>query len=183
MPSCARLVLAVVMTMHVLHGGDSVPATTTTALVELVSVTPGQVQGTITFTQEAGSATTKVTGTITGLTPGKHGFHVHGTGDLSNNCKAAGGHFNPYGLTHGAPTDEIRHAGGLGNIEANDDGVAVVDISDDQIPLVGDSSYTVGGRAVVVHGGEDDLGRGGVAASKANGNAGPRVACGLIVLH
>merc|ERR1712032_1387736 len=52
----------------------------------------------------------------------KHGFHVHEKADFSNGCKSAGPHWNPLNLDHGAPEDEIRHVGGLGNITANEPG-------------------------------------------------------------
>merc|ERR1712080_196682 len=48
----------------------------------------------------------------------KHGFHVHEKADFSNGCKSAGPHWNPLDMDHGAPEDEIRHVGGLGNITA-----------------------------------------------------------------
>ena len=62
---------------------------------------------------------------------------------------STGPHFNPAGKKHGAPTDEERHAGDLGNIEAGADGVAKIDITDAQIPLEGPNSIV--GRAVVCH--------------------------------
>ena len=71
---------------------------------------------------------------------------------------STGPHFNPAGKTHGAPGDEERHAGDLGNITAGADGVAKVDITDAQIPLSGPNSIV--GRAVVVHELADDLGKG-----------------------
>ena len=46
---------------------------------------------------------------MTGLTPGLHGFHVHEKGDLSEDCNAAGGHFNPMGATHGAPGNNVGY--------------------------------------------------------------------------
>jgi Cu-Zn family superoxide dismutase len=54
-----------------------------------------EVVGDITFVQEQDGGTVKLSGTLTGLTPGKHGFHVHEKGDVGSNCVAAGGHFNP----------------------------------------------------------------------------------------
>ncbi|KAJ8975456.1 hypothetical protein NQ317_000705 [Molorchus minor] len=90
----------------------------------------------------------------------------------------AGGHFNPHNLTHGAPEDETRHVGDLGNIVADSRGEAHVDITDSFIDLEGEHSII--GRAVVVHAGEDDLGKGGNAESLKTGNAGGRVACGVI---
>ena len=70
-------------------------------------------------------------------------------GDTTNGCLSTGPHFNPAGKTHGAPTDDERHAGDMGNITAGADGVANVDITDAQIPLSGPNSIV--GRAVVCH--------------------------------
>ena len=103
-------------------------------------------------------------------------------------CAAPSGpHFNPAGKSHGAPGDEERHAGDLGNITAGADGVAAVALKDTQIPLSGPNSIV--GRAVVVHELADDLGKGdhsevGVQGktSKTTGNAGARLACGVIGL-
>lgn len=80
--------------------------------------------------------------------------------------------------THGAPNDEERHVGDLGNIEANDKGVANVVIEDSLISLTGEKSIV--GRSLVVHADPDDLGRGGHELSKTTGNAGGRLVCGVI---
>ena len=108
-------------------------------------------------------------------------------GDTTNGCLSTGPHFNPAGKTHGAPGDEERHAGDLGNITAGADGVAKVNIMDAQIPLSGPNSIV--GRAVVVHELADDLGKGDNSetgtqgkTSKTTGNAGGRFACGVIGL-
>ena len=89
-----------------------------------------------------------MTGEVTGLTPGKHGFHIHEYGDYTAGCVSAGSHFNPFKKQHGGPTDENRHAGDLGNIVAGDDGVAKIDIVDGQIPVDGPNNIL--GRSVVV---------------------------------
>ncbi|KAL0794724.1 hypothetical protein Bca101_066101 [Brassica carinata] len=115
------------------------------------------VKGTIFFTQE-GEGKTTVTGTVSGLKPGLHGFHVHALGDTTNGCMSTGPHFNPDGKQHGAPEDANRHAGDLGNIIVGDDGTATFTITDCQIPLSGPNSIV--GRAVVVHADPDDLGKG-----------------------
>ncbi|KAI5587449.1 hypothetical protein POPTR_005G044400v4 [Populus trichocarpa] len=138
------------------------------------------VSGTIFFTQE-GDGPTTVTGNLSGLKPGLHGFHVHALGDTTNGCMSTGPHFNPVGKEHGAPEDENRHAGDLGNVTVGDDGTATFTIIDKQIPLTG--PHSIIGRAVVVHGDPDDLGKGGHELSKTTGNAGGRVACGIIGLQ
>ncbi|CAL5413218.1 unnamed protein product [Camellia sinensis] len=135
------------------------------------------VSGTVHFTQE-GDGPTTVTGSVSGLKPGLHGFHVHALGDTTNGCMSTGPHFNPAGKLHGAPEDENRHAGDLGNITVGADGTACFTIVDKQIPLCGPNSII--GRAVVVHGDPDDLGKGGHELSLSTGNAGGRIACGLI---
>lgn len=89
-----------------------------------------------------------------------------------------GPHFNPHNKTHGGPTAEVRHVGDLGNINTNDSGVAKGTIEDKYIKLIGPESVI--GRMVVVHAGEDDLGKGGNEESLKTGNAGGRAACGVI---
>ncbi|XP_008811696.1 superoxide dismutase [Cu-Zn]-like [Phoenix dactylifera] len=140
----------------------------------------GGVKGTVYFIQE-GDGPTAVTGSLSGLEPGLHGFHVHALGDTTNGCMSTGPHFNPAGKEHGAPEDESRHAGDLGNVTVGDDGTVSFTITDNQIPLSGPNSII--GRAVVVHADPDDLGKGGHELSKSTGNAGGRVACGIIGLQ
>nr|QKY65180.1 ribosomal protein L32 [Passiflora contracta] len=152
------------------------PLTIVAATKKAVAVLKGNsdVEGVVSLTQDDGGPTT-VNVRVTGLTPGPHGFHLHEYGDTTNGCISTGAHFNPNDLTHGAPEDEVRHAGDLGNIVANADGVAEATIVDNQIPLSGPN--TVIGRAFVVHELEDDLGKGGHELSLTTGNAGGRLAC------
>jgi Cu-Zn family superoxide dismutase len=123
-----------------------------------------------------GPTTIKVT--ISGLKPGKHGFHVHAFGDLTDGCTSAGPHFNPFGKTHGAPSDDTRHVGDLGNVEAGADGKVETTITDHLVSLIG--QHSVIGRSIVVHELVDDLGKGGHELSLTTGNAGGRLACGVI---
>jgi Cu-Zn family superoxide dismutase len=114
-----------------------------------------------------------IRGEITGLTPGKHGFHIHEFGDVSSdNPKCHGGHFNPEKKKHGGPNSEERHVGDLGNITADDSGKAVINMTDKQVALSG--SHSIIGRAVIIHGGVDD------EKSDPAGNAGPRIAGGVV---
>ncbi len=78
-------------------------------------------------------------------------------GDLSAGCTSAGGHFNPFNKHHGAPSDEERHVGDLGNIEAKPDGTAEFDMHDHLVKLIG--PYSVIGRSMIVHADRDDLGK------------------------
>ncbi|KAG4069125.1 hypothetical protein HA402_008436 [Bradysia odoriphaga] len=141
-----------------------------------VCVISGDVKGVVYFVQNGDSVS--VTGEVSGLAPGLHGFHVHEFGDNTNGCMSAGPHFNLNSQEHGGPTDAVRHTGDLGNVEANDNGVAKINITDKQISLVGNSSIV--GRTVVVHADVDDLGKGGHELSKTTGNAGARLGCGVI---
>jgi len=140
----------------------------------------GDVSGVIYFDQSSDSGSgVHVTGNITGLTPNaQRGFHVHEFGDLTNGCNSTGTHYNPLNQTHGAPRDSVRHVGDLGNVQSDDNGVAVLDFTDSVISLSGD--YSIVGRGVVVHVGTDDLGLGGTPDSLTTGNAGGRAACGVI---
>ncbi|KHN85280.1 Extracellular superoxide dismutase [Cu-Zn] [Toxocara canis] len=123
-----------------------------------------------------------VSGSVSGLTAGQmHGFHVHAVGDIGNSCNAALGHYNPLGRTHGGPGQPfptIRHVGDLGNVQASAAGVANINANFRRVGLSG--PFSIFGRAIVVHAMQDDLGLGGVPASLTTGNAGARVACGII---
>jgi len=136
------------------------------------------VSGVVKFTQKAANAPVKIEGTIKGLKPGQHGFHVHEYGNLSDGCKTAGAHYNPFSKVHGGPKDLERHVGDLGNVVANADGVASFSGEDHLVQLTG--PYSVIGRSVVVHADPDDLGKGGFPDSGTTGHAGARVACGVI---
>lgn len=139
------------------------------------------VTGTITFEQSSADGPVKVSGEIKNLDPSsQRGFHIHSLGDLSNGCLSTGSHFNPYDKPHGAPSDSVRHVGDLGNIESDEYGTATVALKDSFISLNGPLSIV--GRAVVVHAGIDDLGKGNNEESLKTGNAGGRAACGVIGL-
>jgi Cu-Zn family superoxide dismutase len=136
--------------------------------------------GTIDFIQMDGGGV-KVVANITGPA-GKHGFHVHEKSDLSKKCNNTGGHFNPFGKQHGAPTDENRHVGDLGNIDISDGSKPTIwNITDKIISFSGDSNII--GKGFVIHTGEDDLGKGGHPDSLTTGHAGSRWACGVIGKH
>jgi len=165
--------LFVIISMTATASSSKVDATAN-AIVVLV----GKLNGTIHFVQQGSSAPVQVTGEVFGLSQGKYGFHVHELGDMSNGCTSLAAHYNPYNMTHGAPNDKIRHVGDLGNIVADANGVALVNLTDSMISLYGPMSIL--GRSVVVHSAVDDLGRGGSPLSKTTGNAGTRPACGII---
>ncbi|KIH42750.1 copper/zinc superoxide dismutase [Ancylostoma duodenale] len=157
------------------------------------------VTGTVWFLQRRAGGPIRVKVDVRGLRPNsRHGFHVHQLGDLTNGCTSAGPHYNPGNNNHGGPTDPIRHVGDLGNIVSNSRGIARVWLRDNQVMI--DGMKSVIGRAVVVHANVDDLGekmvfillavvssasvgRGTGAQreeSLRTGNAGPRLACGVI---
>ncbi|KAF9452976.1 hypothetical protein P691DRAFT_755999 [Macrolepiota fuliginosa MF-IS2] len=153
----------------------------TKAVVVLRPEGDSKVTGSIIFEQIAQGVPVTITGDVRGLPPNaKRGFHVHQWGDLADGCTSAGPHFNPHEKTHGAPSDTARHVGDLGNIQSDDEGAARFSFRDGAISLSGISNVI--GRAVVVHAGTDDLGRGGNEESLKTGNAGARIACGVIGL-
>ncbi len=144
------------------------------AVAELRPTEGNTAVGSATFTSMNGSV--RIEATIAGLAPGRHGIHIHETGDCSApDASSAGGHFAPQGNQHGAPDDEQRHVGDLGNLEAGEDSTAQFSHTDDLITLSGTNSVV--GRALVVHSGEDDL------TTQPSGDSGSRVACGVIEME
>jgi len=117
----------------------------------------------------------KVVAEIEGLTPNsKHGFHIHEFGDCSAaDATSAGSHYDPTGTKHhGTPTDQNRHAGDLGNIQADASGKAHYEVTVQGLTINGANSPIIG-RGLIVHAKPDDFGQ-------PVGNAGGRIACGVI---
>lgn len=115
-------------------------------------------------------------GEIGGLSPGsQHGFHIHETGDCSAaDASSAGGHFNPTGQPHGRAGQGAHHAGDTDNLTADASGVARVDAHVSGVSLGDGGPNDIAGRALIVHAAPDDY------RSQPAGNAGARVACGVI---
>ena len=104
-----------------------------------------------------------------------HAIHIHEKGDCSAaDASSAGGHFNPSGSPHGRVSSSVHHGGDMDNIVSNAEGVAKVDVHASGVTLGGGAANDVAGKAVVVHVAPDDY------TSQPAGNAGARVACGVI---
>lgn len=119
----------------------------------------------------------RVKGEVTGLAPGSvHGFHIHENGDCSAaDGSSAGGHFNPTGSEHGAVEASVHHGGDMPNLQAGDDGRALVDGPVSASVTLGDGSGSdILGRGLIVHADPDDY------TSQPTGNAGARLACAVI---
>jgi Cu-Zn family superoxide dismutase len=143
----------------------------TKAIAVLHPTQGNHVEGTVTFTKAGNEM--KIVADVSGLTPGKHGFHIHEYGDCSSpDGKAAGGHFNPTNNPHAGHDAAQRHEGDMGNLEADASGKAHLELTDSMMMMSGEKSII--GRGVIVHEKEDDL------KSQPVGNAGGRVACGVI---
>lgn len=115
---------------------------------------------------------------VAGLAPGKHGLHLHETGVcIPPDFKSAGGHFNPYHKQHGMDNPQGMHAGDLPNLLVEADGAAELALVAHGITLSSGpaSLLQAGGTSLVIHAGPDDN------LTDPAGNAGPRVACGVVV--
>lgn len=158
--------------VHEEHSHEHEATTNFENAVCVLNATEGnEVSGTVHFAKTDSGVI--VTVHMKGLTPGKHGFHIHEFGDCSAaDGTSAGGHFNPDGHEHGNPMGEMRHVGDLGNVDANEEGIAQMEHLDKLLKLNGENSII--GRSIIVHADEDDL------TSQPTGNAGARVACGVI---
>ncbi|HEU4622106.1 MAG TPA: superoxide dismutase family protein [Burkholderiaceae bacterium] len=143
------------------------------AVAMLEPTTAGKASGTVSFVQKGDKVL--VVANVQGLTPGaEHGFHIHETPDCSGDGMKAGAHFNPDANPHGHPGQAQRHAGAMFNLKADSNGVATFKQEVDLITLT-EGKYNVIGKPVIVHARADDY------VSQPLGNAGGRIACGLIV--
>lgn len=167
------LSLVVAVSAHSCHLQDHEPVPTRAR-----AFLKGQdVEGAITFT-ELPNNLIHLEGTIVGMPAGSYGFHVHEFGDIYKGCGSAGAHFNPEHKDHGHPQDENRHVGDLGNVVFDENKTSYINMTDHLISFCG--THNIIGRTLMLHGGTDDFGRSSHPDSKKTGNAGGRVACGVI---
>ncbi|GGC96754.1 superoxide dismutase family protein [Undibacterium terreum] len=135
------------------------------------------VSGTVSFVQQGDAI--QVEARLEGLTPGLHGFHIHEKGDCSaSDGTSAGGHFNPSSKPHGDPAHAEHHGGDFGNLTADANGKAVLQLSipASQITLAKDAPNSVIGKGLIVHADPDDY------VTQPTGNSGKRLACGVVAL-
>src|ERR1041384_7839837 len=127
------------------------------AVAVLHPTTGNKCHGVVKFMQEGDSV--KVVADLEGLKPGqKHAFHIHQYGDCSSgDGMSAGGHYNPENHPHALPASDNtpRHAGDLGNVQANDEGKAHYEITVNNISIAGTKNPIIG-RGVIVHAKPDD---------------------------
>ncbi|HLW58214.1 MAG TPA: superoxide dismutase family protein [Bacteriovoracaceae bacterium] len=133
----------------------------------------GKVTAKVSFTPTEEGVLMKVY--ASGFSPNKtHGFHIHEKGVCDKpDYKSAGDHFNPGEHSHGGPAAPIKHVGDLGNLVSNDKGVAEKEILMRDLRDVN----LIKNKAIIIHEKADDL------ASQPTGNAGGRIACGIIRLE
>ena len=143
------------------------------ATAKLESRSGSTVSGKATFSQHGGKVSMKLT--VNGLTPGEHAIHLHDKGDCSApDATSAGGHWNPSSEDHGKWGHAPFHHGDIGNLVANAKGKATLTV-ESELWTIGDGKPSdVLGHAVIVHANKDDF------TTQPTGNAGGRVACGVI---
>lgn len=146
-----------------------------TAVATLSPTAGNTAQGTVTLMQ-LGDGSTQVRVNLTSVPPGTHGFHIHEKGDCGDNGNAAGGHFNPAGTMHGSPDAMPHHAGDFGNVTADANGVVRSEFTTHSASLEDGASSAIG-KAIILHANPDDL------KTQPTGNAGGRIACGVITLQ
>jgi Cu-Zn family superoxide dismutase len=178
----AIVVVAGALTAPLYGSGGGTSASENHAKVELYDAAGAQV-GLVKLTQQGGKVI--VRGETEGLTPGFHGFHVHAVGQCAAPFTSAGGHYNPDGVGHGS------HAGDMPSLLVLDDGTAEAQFATDNYTIA--ELFDADGSAIIVHAAPDNFANiptryqsttegvfGPDSATLATGDAGARVACGVV---
>jgi Cu-Zn family superoxide dismutase len=135
----------------------------------------GKSVGTAKLSADAGGV--KIALAVKGLSPGDHAIHIHQTAKCdAPDFKSAGGHFNPENKKHGSANPEGAHAGDMPNFTVDAKGASTASVVAPGATLDegAHSVFTAGSTALVIHEKADDL------KTDPTGNAGNRIACGVI---
>ncbi|MGQ0651475.1 MAG: superoxide dismutase family protein [Betaproteobacteria bacterium] len=160
--------------LAVLAGCQTVPDEPLRATAALQPTKGNKTFGEATFEQVGDKV--RVVVFAQGLRPDReHGFHIHEAGDCSSgDGMSAKGHFNPHGKPHGHPSSAERHAGDLPSLKAAKNGRANLDVTVDAISLAAGAAHSILNRGLIIHADPDDY------KTQPTGNAGARLACGVI---
>ena len=149
------------------------------ATASLEAKSGSSVRGTVSFSETMmdGADAVQVTVNASNVPSGLHGFHVHEFGDCSAaDASSAGGHFNPTNEAHGGPNSDPSHAGDFGNVAADESNRVSATYVLRGVNL-GTGPNSIVGKAIILHEKPDDL------VTQPTGNAGGRIACGIITLN
>ncbi len=168
-----KTVFAFAATTVLLAACQTMPPEAPPAMAQLQPTKGNKTFGEATFEQVGDKV--RVVVFVQGLKPGQeHGMHIHEVGDCSSgDGMSTKGHFNPFGKPHGQQGTAERHAGDLPSFKANKEGRAKVEVDLDLITVTPGPGSIVD-RGLIVHADPDDY------KTQPTGNAGARIACGVI---
>lgn len=173
---------AAILTAPLYASGDGRTSSRKHVKVQLVDASEASA-GIVKLTKKGSSVIVRTE--AEGLTPGFHGFHVHSVGECAPPFTSAGGHYNPTATGHGSP------AGDMPGLLVLDDGTAVLQFATDNFTIA--ELFDADGTAIIVHALPDNFANiptryqsttegtfGPDSATLATGDAGSRVACGVV---
>jgi Cu-Zn family superoxide dismutase len=164
--------IGMAVTSALIAGCASMGTDGPSATAELQATKGNTAGGSAKFTQKGDKVL--VTARISGLAPGSHGFHIHEKGDCSSgDGMSAGGHFNPASNPHAHPSTPARHVGDMPMLVADSSGNATLTVELD-VMTIGSGPNDIIGKGLIVHKDPDDF------KTQPTGNAGARLACGVI---
>jgi Cu-Zn family superoxide dismutase len=163
-------------------GGSLTLAQTQGGMTARADIKGEKITGTAEFVERAQGTGTVVEITLkaSGLTPGKHGVHLHAVGKCEAPFTSAGGHFDPGPSSNTDPdANHPFHMGDIPNLEVGANGSGQMKIVTTRVTLSPGplSVFDADGTAIIIHGNED---KGVTGEPKSGVSGGPRVACGVL---
>lgn len=138
-----------------------------------------EVKGVVRFF-EIGENVVLVKAKVWGISEGYHGIHIHSTGNILEGPHSLCDHFDPYKTGVHGDLNGKNHAGDLGNIYIDREGIGLLEVRSKFLKLKGNTDESIYGRSVIVHAGKDDLGKGKYSDSLTTGHSGDRILYGVI---